>query len=299
MNDAGDFFPGFAERKIAVGDVTLHARIGGAGPPLVLLHGYPQSHVMWRRVAPKLAERFTTVVPDLRGYGRSSVPASRKGEGYSKLVMGADIVALMEALGHPRFSLAGHDRGGRVGYRLAFDRPERIEKLAVLDIVPTGEMWRGMNAARAMSVYHWMFLAQPEPLPEMLIAGAPRDYIDQTLASWTATKSLDCFGEAALESYRAAFADPKRIHAFCEDYRAGATIDREADEDDFAAGRKIAPALLALWGEAGIPAAGANPLDVWRRWASDVRGQGIRGGHFLPEEAPEATATALLGFLIS
>jgi len=296
MNDASDFFPGFAERRIAVGDVTLFARIGGAGPPLVLLHGYPQSHVMWRRVAPALAERFTTIIPDLRGYGRSSVPASHKGEGYSKRVMGADIAGLMEALGHQRFSLAGHDRGGRVGYRLALDHPERIERLAVLDIIPTGEMWRGMDAARAMSVYHWMFLAQPEPLPELLIGRAPREYIDLKLASWTATKSLACFGEAALQTYRAAFAEPERIHATCEDYRAGATIDRAADEADFAAGRKIIPPLLALWGEAGIPAAATNPLDVWRRWAKDARGHGVPGGHFLPEEAPEATAKALLEF---
>jgi haloacetate dehalogenase len=295
MNETGDFFPGFAERRIAVGDVTLYARIGGAGPPLVLLHGYPQSHVMWRRVAPALAERFTTVIPDLRGYGLSSVPASHKGENYSKRVMGADILALMEALGHKRFSLAGHDRGGRVAYRLALDHSERVERLAVLDIIPTGEMWRGMDAARAMSVYHWMFLAQPEPLPELLIARAPREFLDHTLASWTAKKSLDCFGEA-LDVYHEAFAEPERVHATCEDYRAGATIDRAADEADLAAGKKISVPLLALWGETGIPAAGTNPLDIWRRWASDVRGQGVPGGHFLPEEAPEATAKVLLDF---
>jgi haloacetate dehalogenase len=147
-----------------------------------------------------------------------------------------------------------------------------------------------------MSVYHWMFLAQPEPLPETLIAGAPLEYLDHTLASWTGTKTLDCFGDAALGSYRAAFADLQRIHATCEDYRAGATIDRAADDDDLATGRKILPPLLALWGEAGIPAAGANPLDVWRRWANDARGQGVPGGHFLPEEAPNATAKALLDF---
>jgi haloacetate dehalogenase len=295
MMDRVDFFPGFDEHRIVVGDVTLYARIGGAGPPLVLLHGYPQSHAMWRRVASRLAERFTTVIPDLRGYGASSIPASQKGEGYSKRVMGVDIVALMQALGHQRFSLAGHDRGGRVGYRLALDHPERIESLAALDIIPTGEMWRGMDAARAMSVYHWMFLAQPEALPETLIGRAPREYIDHTLASWTAAKSLDCFGEA-LDAYREAFADPARIHATCEDYRAGATIDRTADEADLAAGRKIAAPLLVLWGESGIPAAGTSPLDLWRRWASDVRGHRVAGGHFLPEEAPEATAKALLDF---
>jgi haloacetate dehalogenase len=296
MRESVSAFPGFVEREIAVGEATLYARIAGEGPPLVLLHGYPQSHLMWRHVAPCLARRFRTVVPDLRGYGRSSIPASHKGEAYSKRVMGADIVALMHALGHERFHVAGHDRGGRVAYRLALDDPERVEKLAVLDIVPTGEMWRGMDAARAMSVYHWMFLAQPEPMPETLIARAPREYIDHTLASWTAARSLDCFGHEALEGYRAAFADPARIHALCEDYRAGATIDRAADEVDLAAGRKIAAPLLALWGEHGIPAAGANPLDVWRRWAIDARGHGVPGGHFLPEEAPEPTLEALLGF---
>jgi haloacetate dehalogenase len=165
-----DFFPGFAVREIVLDDVVLHVRIGGEGPPLVLLHGYPQSHVMWRGVAPALAARFTLIVPDLRGYGGSSVPPSLYGEAYSKRVMAADIVALMRALGHERFRLAGHDRGARVGYRLALEHPERIERLAVLDIVPTGEMWRGMDAARAMMVYHWLFLAQPEPLPETLIA---------------------------------------------------------------------------------------------------------------------------------
>jgi haloacetate dehalogenase len=290
-----DFFPGFARRDIALGEVSLHVRIGGAGAPLVLLHGYPQSHLMWRHVAPALAARFTVVLPDLRGYGCSSIPGSRNGEGFSKRVMAADIVALMRELGHERFCLAGHDRGARVGYRLALDHPQRVEKLAVLDIVPTEEMWRGMDAARALSVYHWMFLAQPEPLPETLIARSAREYVDHTLASWTATRSLDCFG-IALESYRAAFADPARIHATCEDYRAGATIDRAADEADLASGNKIAAPLLALWGAHGIPASGANPVDVWRRWATDVRGHGIEGGHFLPEEAPETTQQALLDF---
>ena len=291
-----DFFPGFAVREIVLDDVVLHARIGGEGPPLVLLHGYPQSHVMWRRVAPALAARFTLVVPDLRGYGRSSVPPSLYGEAYSKRVMAADIVALMRALGHERFRLAGHDRGARVGYRLALEHPERIERLAVLDIVPTGEMWRGMDAKRAMTVYHWMFLAQPEPLPETLIARAAREYVDHTLANWTATRSLACFDEGALASYRAVFVDPARIHAMCEDYRAGATIDRADDEADMAAGKKIAAPLLALWGQRGIPAKESNPLEVCRRWADDARGQGVDCGHFLPEEAPEPTQRALLDF---
>lgn len=296
MSSSLEAFAGFSAHDVALRDVTIHARVGGSGPPLVLLHGYPQSGMMWRHLAPELAKRRTVIVPDLRGYGGSSIPGSRGGGAYSKRIMATDIVGLMQALGHETFSIAGHDRGGRVAYRLALDHRERIERIAVLDIVPTGEMWRGMDAGRAMSVYHWMFLAQPEPLPEMLISRASQAYIDHTLASWTADKSLAPFGTDALAAYRAAFADLARLHAMCEDYRAGATIDRALDDADAAAGRKIEPPLLALWGETGIPAAGANPLDVWRRWAGDVRGHGVPGGHFLPEEAPEATLTALTGF---
>jgi haloacetate dehalogenase len=298
MIEIPNFFPNFAEYNIPVGENVWYARIGGSGPPLILLHGYPQNHAMWRDVAPGLCERFTTIVPDLRGYGRSSVPPSTKGTAYAKRVMSDDIVALMRGLGHRRFRIAGHDRGGRVAYRLALDHPECVEKLAVLDILPTSEMWGAMDAYLAMKVYHWMFLAQPEPMPELLIARAWREYVDHTLASWTADGSLAPFHFEALESYRAAFADPARVHAMCEDYRAGATLDRAADEADVAAGAKIASPLLALWGDHGIPAASGHPLDVWRRWASDVSGHGVACGHFLPEEAPEATLAALLAFFV-
>ncbi len=297
MNPA-DLFPGFASRRIALDGLALHARIGGEGPPLVLLHGYPQSHLMWRKMAPELAKRFTVVAPDLRGYGWSDAPASENGEGYTKRVMGKDVVGADGALGFPRFSIAGHDRGGRVAYRLALDAPERIEKIAVLDIVPTGVMWSGMDAKRAMQVYHWLFLAQPSPLPESLIGSNAQVYIDHTLASWTATKSLDSF-EDALPAYRAACADPLRLHAMCEDYRAGATFDRQADDADLPRAARSRRRMLALWGAVGIPAAGASPLDVWKRWASDVRGHAIQGGHFLPEEAPEATLQALQRFLLT
>jgi haloacetate dehalogenase len=289
-------FEGFASHEIDLGETTIFARAGGAGPPLLLLHGYPQSHMMWARVAAALKDRFTVVAADLRGYGRSSAPTSQRGERYSKRVMAKDAVALMAALGHERFALAGHDRGGRVAYRLALDHPDRVTKLAVLDIVPTWEMWAGMDAARALSVYHWMFLAQPEPMPETLISAAAQTYLDHTLASWTGDRSLQCFSPAALAAYRAAFRDPVRVHAACEDYRAGATIDRALDAVDRAAGRRIAAPLLALWGTRGIPAKGYNPLDVWRRWAIHVGGAGIESGHFLPEEAPEATAAALIEF---
>ena len=198
MSSSVDAFPGFTAQDFVLDGVTIHARVGGEGPPLVLVHGYPQSHMMWRHVAPGLAKRFQVIVPDLRGYGRSSVPPSRDGEGYTKRVMGADILAVMRALGHESFDIAGHDRGGRVAYRLALDHPERVKRIAVLDIIPTGEMWSGMNATRAMGVYHWMFLAQPEPLPETLLSRAARDSLDHTLASWTGAKSLAPFGDGFL-----------------------------------------------------------------------------------------------------
>ena len=289
-------FAGFATHEIELGEATIFARSAGSGPPLLLIHGYPQSHLMWARVAPALVAKHTVVAMDLRGYGRSSAPASQNGERYTKRVMAKDAVALMDALGFETFSVAGHDRGGRVAYRLALDHPQVVTKIATLDIVPTWEMWAGMDAARAMQVYHWMFLAQPAPLPETLISAAPDFYIDQKLASWCGDKSLRAFSPAALKAYRAAFHDPARVHASCEDYRAGATIDRALDAADRAAGRKIAAPLLALWGAKGIPAAGEDPLSVWRRWADDVRGAGIEAGHFLPEEAPEETAKALLDF---
>jgi pimeloyl-ACP methyl ester carboxylesterase len=203
-------FAGFAARDFAVGEATIFARVGGSGPPLLLLHGYPQSHVMWARVAAELAARFTVVAADLRGYGRSSAPASQKGDRYSKRVMAQDVIAAMSALGHEQFGVVGHDRGGRVAYRLALDHPEKVTKIAVLDIVPTWEMWAGMDAARAMSVYHWMFLAQPEPLPETLINPVAIAYLEAKLASWTGDHSLKSFAPTALEAYREAFRDPAR-----------------------------------------------------------------------------------------
>ncbi len=297
MPELADLFPGFETRWLETDAGRLFARVGGAGPPVVLVHGYPQTHVEWRLVAPRLAERHTVVALDLRGYGRSDAPPSAEGALYTKRIMAADVVAAMRSLGCERFAYVGHDRGARVGYRLALDHPERLSRLAVLDIVPTAEMWRDMGAARAMAVYHWLFLAQPEPLPETLIGRASREYIDHTLASWTKAKSLDAFDPRALAHYRAFFAEPERIHACCEDYRAGATLDWAHDEADLAAGRTIDIPVLALWGGAGLPAQGENPLDVWRRWAPQAQGRAIDAGHFLPEEAPEATAEALVEFL--
>jgi haloacetate dehalogenase len=294
-----DFFPGFATRLIPAPAGSIFTRIGGSGPPVLLLHGFPQTHIEWRLIAPRLAEKFTVVLMDLRGYGASSVPASQDGAAYSKREMAKDAVAVMTALGFQGFSVVGHDRGGRVAYRLALDEPARVERLAVVDIIPTAEMWKSMNAARAMQTYHWLFLAQPAPMPETLIGGAPAAWLKHTLASWTGEKSLTAFGEAALEAYCDAFDQPERIHAFCEDYRAGATIDPRLDAEDEAGGRRISAPLLALWGAKGIPSEGDDPLAIWRRWAPKAQGQAIRGGHFLPEENPVETVAALLDFLSS
>jgi len=296
-SDLPDLFPGFAARTVTTGGADIFLRTGGNGPPLLLVHGYPQTHAMWHRIAPTLAEHFTLVIPDLRGYGQSSVPESDPSHAaYSKRTMAQDMVAVMAALGHERFNIAGHDRGGRVAYRLALDTPEAVERIAVLDIVPTHAMWHDFTVNLAMKVYHWLFLAQPQPLPEMLIEKAPVAYLDYTISSWTKLKSLEAFDPGALAHYRAFFSEPERIHACCEDYRAGQTYDLKADEADVAAGNRIVAPLLALWGAAGIPGETEGPLGIWRRWATDVTGIAIDSGHFVCEENPTDTAKALLDF---
>ena len=298
MTDAADLFPGFDERMIETAAGRIFTRSGGAGPPLLLLHGYPQTHHEWHAVAPRLAERFRVVLMDLRGYGRSDVPASREGSGYAKRPMAQDAVAVMAALGHQRFRLVGHDRGGRVAYRLALDAPERLDGLAVIDIVPTALHLQGFGTTkRALKSYHWLFLAQPAPFPETMIGAAPRFFADHTLSSWTKAKDLSAFHPAALPHYRALFTDPARLHATCEDYRAGAAADREQDEADLAAGRRIAVPMLAMWGDAGIPASGTDPIEAWSRLAERVEGVQVDSGHFVPEENPDACAEALLRFL--
>jgi haloacetate dehalogenase len=297
MTDLADLFPGFATHWIATHAGRFFVRAKGDGPSVLLLHGYPQTHVEWHKIAPKLAERFTVVLMDLRGYGWSGAPRSENGALYTKRLMAQDAIAVMEQLGHIRFSLVGHDRGARVAYRLALDHPERLDRLALIDIIPTAARWQAFNAAEALKAYHWMFLAQPEPMPETLIGGAAPFYVDFTLASWTAAKDLSAFDPRALAHYRAALNEPSRIHAACEDYRAGATLDRATDEADQAAGKKIAVPVLVLWGGRGLGGGDASTLDVWRQWAHNVQGQPIAGGHFLPEENPEATLEALLAFL--
>jgi haloacetate dehalogenase len=216
--------------------------------------------------------------------------------------MAADAVAVMAALGHTRFRVVGHDRGGRVGYRMALDHVAAVEKLSVIDIVPTHAMWLERTVPQAMGYYHWLFLAQPAPFPERMIGADPVAFIDHTLASWTKAKSLVPFVPAALAAYRAFFSEPARLSATCHDYRAGATADLAHDIADMTAGRRIACPVLALWGAAGIPAKGpadpaSSPLETWRRWAPDVRGAALDTGHFVPEEDPDGTLRALLAFL--
>jgi haloacetate dehalogenase len=287
-------FDGFAERRIRTTHAEIHLRLGGDGPPLLLLHGYPQTSAMWHRVAPPLAERFTVVAADLRGYGGSSKPPSGPDHAaYSKRAMAADMVEVMAALGFPAFAVAGHDRGGRVGYRMALDQPAAVTRLAVLDIVPTHTMWRRMDKELAVAVYHWLFLAQPDGLPEKLIGADPAWWVRESLRRWAGDP--DAFAPEAVAEYVRCFSDPAAIHASCEDYRAGATVDDELDAADLGH-RKIACPLLVLWGQRGIAQEAEDPLAAWRPWADDVRGQGIRGGHFLPEEAPAETLAALEAF---
>lgn len=292
-----DLFPGFATRRIVgpVGD--LHVRIGGSGPPLLCLHGYPQTHVCWHRIASDLARHATVVAMDLRGYGASAAPAGDEGHRiYSKRAMAEDALAVMAALGFSKFSVMGHDRGARVAYRLALDHPAAVDRLVILDILPTSEVWARLTAPGAVASYHWPFLAQPHPMPETLISGAPRLYADHTLRSWTKGKSLDVFDPAALDAYRALLADPARVHAICEDYRAGWYVDRVIDEEDRRQGRQIAAPTLVLWGADYVGKGTADPLAIWRTWAPEATGAAIDSGHFLAEENPTETLRHILDF---
>ena len=297
MPDLADLFPGYKSEWINTRSGRIFARVGGNGPPLLLLHGFSETHVMWHRVAPQLAERFTVIVADLPGYGWSDMPESdEQRTPYTKRAMAKTLVEAMEQLGHVHFALAGHDRGGRVSYRLALDHPGRLSKLAVLDNLPTYDYWERMDWRYALKIYHWTFLAQPNPLPETLILGSPDFFLKQKMASQTKSKTLDAIDRRALEHYLAPFRDPSRVHAMCEDYRAGAGADYAYDKADHDAGNKITIPLLALWGDVGIATAAATPLDTWKTWATDVRGMPIDSGHFLCEENPDATAKAMLEF---
>jgi haloacetate dehalogenase len=292
-------FEGFDGRRVATSGAEIFLRTAGGGPPVLFLHGYPQTHAIWHRVAPALAQRFTVVCPDLRGYGASSRPPSDATHAtYSKRAMAQDMVEVMTKLGHDRFAVVGHDRGARVAYRAALDHPSRVEALAVLDIVPTLETWQRTDMARALTSFHWQFLAQPEPLPEQLIGREPDFFLDWLLRRWAAPGFV--FDAAALDAYHTAFRDPAVIHATCEDYRAGATIDHALDAEDKTCNRRIACPVLALWGAVdGTGRQRSGLLETWREWADHVSGGPIACGHFLPEEAPDAVVRAVTAFLVS
>lgn len=295
--DPADQFPGFSAHWIDTEAGRIFARSGGSGPPLALLHGFPQSHLMWARIAPALARRFTVVVMDLRGYGWSSAPRSTDGAFYTKRAMATDLVRVMENLGHVQFALAGHDRGARVGYRLALDHPGRIEKLALLDILPTSEVWRAIEAGETAPA-HWSFLSRPAPAPENDIAAqGPDAYFTELMTKWTKSEDLRAFDRRSLSAYRDAWRNSSRIHAYCEDYRAGARADRQADEADLSAGRTIQCPALVLTGDFFLTRGQRPALDAWRStFAPQAEGAQIDSGHFLAEENPSDTADELLRF---
>lgn len=304
MHTPPPWFEGFiaAHHTVAGGDglpVKLFVRTGGRtdGPPLLLLHGFPQSHVMWHRVAQQLAPHFHLVLPDLRGYGRSDKPAGTARHGnYSKRTMAADMVALMSQLGHARFALAAHDRGARVAHRLALDHPQALTQLALVDIAPTLDMYEATNFQFARAYDHWFHLIQPFPLPEKMLGGCARDYLHSKLGGWGAA-GTGYIEARALAEYEAHFCTPEAIHAACEDYRASAGIDLEHDRVSRAAGQRIACELLVLWGERGVVQRLFDPLALWRaQCAANVHGLALPAGHFVPEEAPAATAATLLDF---
>jgi haloacetate dehalogenase len=284
------------ERRVRVGDADYDFVIRGSGPPVLLLHGFPQTHHCWRKVAPLLAGSCTVVAPDLRGYGATQAPpGGPRGEGYSKREMAGELVALMKALGFDRFTVAGHDRGGRVAYRMALDHPDHVERLAVLNVIPTVDQFEHMAAEAALEYYPWFFLAQPAPLPERLLGPSADFFVRHTLEAWSGTP--DAIDADAVAVYTRAFT-PAAIARICADYRAAFHLDRPLDAEDRGAGRRIACPVLALWGDQE-EALAEGPLPIWRRWAPDVQGRALPSGHFLPEEAPEAVAGALLDFLKS
>lgn len=285
-------FEGFESKRIQTSGTEIFLKQGGSGPPLLLLHGYPQTHVIWHRIAPALAERFTVIAPDLRGYGDSGKPETDVNHTpYSKREMAHDMVEVMTSLGFERFKLVGHDRGGRVAHRLARDFPEKVEKLAVLDIAPTLYMYENTDMRFASAYYHWFFLIQPKGFPEQMIGADPDFYLQTKLGAWGRTG--DAITHETYAEYLRCFSDPTTIHASCEDYRASAGIDLEHDREDL---EKLSLPVLALWGANGFVGSAYDVLSTWRDVAQDVQGHSVPGGHFLPEEAPEETLNSLLEF---
>jgi haloacetate dehalogenase len=289
----------FEIAEVDTGAARIFARRSGSGAPVLLLHGFPQTHLMWRSVAPLLAQTFTVICADLRGYGQSSCPASTPDHApYAKRTMAHDMVVVMEQLGFRRFSVAGHDRGGRVAYRMALDHPGRIERLAVLDILPTETVWDRADARFALAYWPWSLLAQPAPLPERILSATADAVVDDALGSWGSSPAV--FPPEVRAAYIDALRDPAHVHAICEEYRAAATLDREHDQTDRRSGRRITSPLLALWSADGALgtwyADAGGPIALWRAWSDEARGHALNAGHFFPEEAPAETARALSHF---
>jgi haloacetate dehalogenase len=291
-------FDAFKSRQVDVQGLSLALKVAGRGTPMLLLHGFPQTHRMWRDVAPRLCERFTTYCFDLPGYGASTGPAPATDHApHSKRSMAAQLVAAMEALGAHRFVVVGHDRGARVGYRLALDHPERVLGLAVLDVVPTVDAWRSADASFALAYWPWSLLAQPAPLPERVLMRCADEVVSSALQQWGSPPGT--FSASVRQAYADALRRPESARAICEEYRAAASIDRAHDDEDLKAGRRIACATLALWSRGGYLdtacAAAGGPLEIWRRWCSGaIDGEAMDGGHFFPEAHPDLVAARLL-----
>ena len=290
-------FPNFHSQLLTVDvDVRIHAIIGGSGPPLLLLHGHPQTHAIWHKVASELAQHYTIVACDLRGYGDSSKPIGHADHGnYAKRVMARDMFEVMKALGFSRFDVLAHDRGARVAHRLAADYPNAVQRLVLLDIAPTLAMYEQTSETFARAYWHWFFLIQPAPLPERLIEADPAAYLRDVMGRRSA--GLSVFDPRALAEYARCLALPGTAHGLCEDYRAAAAIDLEHDRVDRDAGRKLAMPILILWGEHGVIQRCFKPLEEWRRIALHVEGGALPCGHYIPEEAPDALLAQVLPFL--
>jgi haloacetate dehalogenase len=284
-----NLFPGFRTTSVRTSGATINVVTGGEGPPLLLLHGAPQTHACWHKVAPALAKEYTVVLADLRGYGDSSKPDGGANHvNYSKRAMAQDQIEVMRSLGFTRFAIAGHDRGGRVAHRLALDHPDAVTKLAVLDIVPTYYVYHHVTREFATAYYHWFFFIRPAPFPETLISNS----IELFMSSFSSGGT-----DAAAAEYLRCFKNPATVHAMCEDYRAAASIDLEHDEVDL--NRKVESPLLVLWGERSVVGQQYDALTVWRERAADVMGKGLPGGHFFHYDLPEQTLAELRGFLQS
>lgn len=297
---AGDSVSGagahdFETAEINAGDNTIFIRRYGKGSPLLLVHGFPRTSLMWRHLAPRLASDHAVICVDLRGYGRSGAPASTEDHyPYTKRAMANELVTLMEKLGYSRFDLAGHDRGGRVSYRLALDHPDRVRRLAVFDVIPILEAWGRADAKFTMTYWPWALFSQKAPLPERYLLGAPDAVLDNPFGEGS-------FGSEVRAEYTETYRDPARVHAICEEYRAAAGLDVEHDRADKERSRRIACPMLHLWAQGGpldtFYEQDGGPLEIWRQWAGDVQGQAMKGGHFFPEENPAGTAEVLKKFL--